>query len=135
MRVCIKLFRVPASVEVEESIFTLMELLEDHCDSISACEVFVEGSRGDRACPARCTVRLALQVFGEQVYVTGMSSPSSDDPPLQSALNNTYRDAVTALEAVARAHQGCSCHGSLKRERKAADTVAESSRLTIVPAG
>lgn len=135
MRICLKLFRVPASAEVEESVFALMELLEGHCDSISTCEVFVEGARADRSSSAPCTVRLVLQVFGEQLCVTGVSSQSSDDTPLQSALDNTYRDAVAALESLERTHQGCSCHGAPKRERGAADVTGESNPVTAAPAG
>lgn len=135
MRVCIRLFRVPASAAVEENIFALMELLEGHCDSISTCDVFVESTRGDHSGPAQYTVRLVLQVFGEQIHVTGTSSQSSDDTPLQSALDNTYRDVVAALESLPRTHQGCSCHGSPQRERIAADKAPASRRLTTARAG
>jgi hypothetical protein len=113
MHVCLTLLCVPACAEVEDSVFALMELLEGYCDSISTCDVSVEGVRGDLASQTHCTVRLALQVFGERIDVTGHSSLSSDDTPLQSALHSTYRDAIPALQALARTHQGCSCHDSL----------------------
>lgn len=113
MRVCLTLLRVPASAELEDSVFALLELLEGHCDSISTCDVSVEEVCGDCGNQNRCTVRLALQVFGERIDIIGHSSLSSDDAPLQSALYSTYRDAIPALQALAHTHQGCSCHGSL----------------------
>jgi hypothetical protein len=112
MRVCLTVLHVHALAQVEDSVDALVALLEQQCDSIAACEVYVKGTCVDGANPVGCMVRLALHVFGEQISVTATNSLAGDEAPLQSALQNTYCDAVTALQLMARTHRGCSCHSA-----------------------
>lgn len=111
MRVCLTLSGTHVPVQTKDCVFAFLKHLERQCDSISACDIFVEGTAADRADAGGCIVRLALHVFGEQVNVTGTNSMASD-APLQSALRSTYRKAVRALHLVARRHNACSCHNS-----------------------
>jgi hypothetical protein len=129
----LRLFQVPASAEVEESVFALTDLLEERCDSISACDVFVTCAKADPADEARCTVRLDLQIFGEQISVTGTSSKSGDDTPLQSALASTYHDAVAALQLLARRQTVCSGNCSQRCVRGATGMAGYSSPAANSP--
>jgi hypothetical protein len=93
-------------------VFALIGLLEEQCDSIAACEVFVEYKYADRPDAASCVVRLALQVFDEKIHVVGVSASDCDDASLKSALLKAYRSAVSALRTVACMHQGCSARSA-----------------------
>jgi hypothetical protein len=109
MRVCLTLSRAHALAHVEDRVFAFLKHLEEHCDSILECEIFVEGATADRANPGGCMVRMALNVLGEQVNVTGTHSIACQ-APLPSALRSAYRKAVRALRLVSQKHHACSCH-------------------------
>jgi hypothetical protein len=111
MRVCLTLSRAHALAHVEDRVFAFLKHLEEQCDSISSCEVFVEGAPADRGNPGGCMVRLALNVLGEQVNVTGTNSTTCE-APLPSALRSAYRKAVRALRLMSQKHHACSCHSA-----------------------
>lgn len=111
MRICIRLSQANLLAQAEEMVFAFLKNLEKQCDSISTCEILVEGACLDPVNAGGCIVRLELHVFGERVNVIGTNSTASA-VPLRSALQSTYRKAVRALHLVARKHHACSCHSA-----------------------
>jgi hypothetical protein len=111
MLVSLRLGPVDAVDDVENCVFSFMKLLEEQCQSISACDIVVECTSGDRIGAGECLVRLGLHVFGEVVDVAGRS-PLTGNAPLQGALQSAYEKAMDALHSVARLHHSCPCHDS-----------------------